>query len=41
MFASWENTVKTAGGNGTKTTKTRPSETTYGDRLSTLITLRE
>ena len=39
MFASWGNPVKTAGGNGTKRPKTRPSETTpYRDRLSTIIT---
>ena len=42
MFAPWGNPVKTAGGNGTKRPKTRPSEkTTYWDRLSTIITLRE
>ena len=39
---SLRNPVKTAGGNGTKRPKTRPSETTpYRDRLSTIITLRE
>ena len=42
MLANWRNPVKTAGGNGTKRPKTRPSETTeYRDRLSTIITLRE
>ena len=42
MLAPWRNPVKTAGGNGTKRPKTRPSETTpYRDRLSTIITLRE
>ena len=42
MLAPWGNPVKTAGGNGTKRPKTRPSETTqYRDRLSTIITLRE
>ena len=42
MFASWGNHVKTAGGNGTKRPKTRPSETTpYRDRLSTIFTIRE
>ena len=42
IFAPWGNPVKTAGGNGTKRPKTRPSETTpYRDRLSTIITLRE
>ena len=41
MLAPWGNAVKTAGGNGTKRPKTRPSETTpYRDRLSTIITLR-
>ena len=42
MFAPWGNPVKTAGGNGTKRPKTRPSETTqYRDCLSTIITLRK
>ena len=42
MFAPWGNPVKTAGGNGTKRPKTRPSETTtYRDLLRTIITLRE
>ena len=42
MFASWVNPTKTAGGNRTKRPETCPSETTpYGDRLSTIITLRE
>ena len=42
MFAPWGNPGKTAGGNGTKRPKTRPSETTpYRDHLSTIITLRE
>ena len=42
MLASWGNPVKTAGGNGTKRPKTRPSETTpYRDHLSSVITLRE
>ena len=42
MFAPWRNPVKTAGGNGTKRPKTRPSETApYRDRLSTILTLRE
>ena len=42
MFAPWGNPVKTAGGNGTKTPKTRLSEKTpYRDRLSTIITLRK
>ena len=42
MFDSWVNPIKTAGGNGMKRTKTYPSETTpYGDRLTSMITLRE
>ena len=42
MLDPWGNPVKTAGGNGTKRPKTRPSETTlYMDLLSTIITLRE
>ena len=42
MFAPWGNPVKTAGGNGTKRPKTRPSEITpYRDRLSIIITLHE
>ena len=42
MFAPWGNLLKTAGGNGTKSPTTRPSETTpHRDRLSTIITLRE
>ena len=42
MLAPWGNPVKAAGGNGTKSPKTRPSETTpYRDHLSTIITLRE
>ena len=42
MFAPWGNLVKAAGGNGTKSPKTRPSETTpYWDHLSPIITLRE
>ena len=40
--APWGIPINTAGGNGTKRPKTRPSETTpYRDRLSTIITLRE
>ena len=42
MLAPWGNPVKTAGGNGTKRHKTRPSETTpYRDHLSSIITLHE
>ena len=42
MLAPWGNPVKTTGVNGTKRPKTRPPETTlYGDRLSTIIALRE
>ena len=42
MLAPWGNPVKTAGGNGTKRPKTRPSETTpYRNNLSTITTLRE
>ena len=42
MLAPWGNPAKTAGGNGTKRPKTRPSETTPDrDRLSTNITLRK
>ena len=42
MFAPWGNPLKTAGGNGTKRSKTRLSEITpYRDHPSTIITLRE
>ena len=42
MFAPWGNPVKTAGVNGTKRPKTRPSETILcSARLSTIIILRE
>ena len=42
MIAPWGNLVKTAGSNGTKRPKSRPSETTpYRDRLSTIITFHE
>ena len=42
MLAPWGNPVKTAGSNGSKRPKKRPSDTTpYRDRLSNIITLRE
>ena len=42
MFTSWENPIKTVGGNGTKRPKTCPSEITpCRDRLSTIFTLCE